>query len=60
MYGRIQKHSSDRLYSNAQDAYRLLARYYMQVTNEGGCILDYLLLPPHSIDLLLSFPKSKK
>ncbi|MDN5333651.1 hypothetical protein [Sphaerochaeta halotolerans] len=59
MYGRIQKHSIKRLYTNAQDAYRVLAHYYLQVTNAGGYILDYLLLP-HSIDLLLFFPKSKK
>ncbi len=58
MYGRIQKHNTKRLYTNAQDAYRLLAHYYLEVTNAGGYILDYLLLP-HSIDLLLSFPKSQ-
>ncbi|MBZ4673455.1 MAG: hypothetical protein JG773_424 [Spirochaeta sp.] len=55
MYGRIQKHSTQRLFTNAQEAYRLLAHYYLQVANTGGCILDYLLLP-HSIDLLLFFP----
>ncbi|MBJ2357630.1 MAG: hypothetical protein PHP67_04720 [Sphaerochaeta sp.] len=57
MYGRFQKHSTVRLFSNAQEAYRLLAHYYLKVTNAGGCILDYLLLP-HSIDLLLSFPNT--
>ncbi|MGH0054486.1 MAG: hypothetical protein ACQ5SW_13950 [Sphaerochaetaceae bacterium] len=58
MYGIVQKHSTKRMYTSTQDAYRLLAHYYLRITQEGGYILDYLLLP-YSIDLLLFFPKAR-
>ncbi len=59
MYGRIQKHSSKRLFATAQDAYRLMAHYYLHISGDGGCILDYLLLP-HSIDILISYKRTQE
>lgn len=58
MYYRMRFTSERSLYTTSVKARQLLLRVYLKIEQQGGCILDYTLLPT-LLDLLIYLPSGE-